>query len=268
MSRGSGVTPAGTLPPVAVVPDVPVDEVRDLVIWGNHSSTQFPDAWHATIGGRPAPDVIGDEAIDCDFRVSGRFHAAHSPRQYEALTKRTGEADAELVPRGEQRRDRRVHRRIDRLVLRAQIDRDVVLRLGRLRVVVDDLAVGDEGRPRRYGVLGHGVEHEAGDVARHERRRHADHYLALHPDIFMAEEKELNFFVEQHHWGRGVDWYRQQFRRAPHGALLGDVSPDYSKFPHYGGVPPGPGNGEDCMTLGLFGWGDAFCETPHRYICK
>ena len=39
-----------------------VDDVRDLAIWGNHSSTQFPDAWHATIGGRPAPEVIGDEA--------------------------------------------------------------------------------------------------------------------------------------------------------------------------------------------------------------
>jgi malate dehydrogenase len=41
---------------------VPVREVRELAIWGNHSSTQFPDAWHATIGGRPAADVIGDEA--------------------------------------------------------------------------------------------------------------------------------------------------------------------------------------------------------------
>jgi malate dehydrogenase len=40
---------------------VPVSEVRDLAIWGNHSSTQFPDAWHATIGGRPAPEAIGDE---------------------------------------------------------------------------------------------------------------------------------------------------------------------------------------------------------------
>jgi len=40
---------------------VPVSEVRDLAIWGNHSSTQFPDAWHATIGGRPAPEVIGDD---------------------------------------------------------------------------------------------------------------------------------------------------------------------------------------------------------------
>ena len=40
---------------------VSVDEVRDLAIWGNHSSTQFPDAWHATICGRPAPEVIDDE---------------------------------------------------------------------------------------------------------------------------------------------------------------------------------------------------------------
>jgi malate dehydrogenase len=40
---------------------VPVRDVRDLAIWGNHSSTQFPDAWHATIGERPAPEVIDDE---------------------------------------------------------------------------------------------------------------------------------------------------------------------------------------------------------------
>jgi len=40
---------------------VPVTEVRDLAVWGNHSSTQFPDFYHASVGGRPAADVIGDE---------------------------------------------------------------------------------------------------------------------------------------------------------------------------------------------------------------
>jgi len=38
-----------------------VAEVRDLVIWGNHSATQFPDAFHATIGGRAAAEVINDD---------------------------------------------------------------------------------------------------------------------------------------------------------------------------------------------------------------
>jgi malate dehydrogenase len=41
---------------------VKVEQVRDLAIWGNHSSTQFPDFYHATIAGRPAVEVIGDEA--------------------------------------------------------------------------------------------------------------------------------------------------------------------------------------------------------------
>jgi len=39
-----------------------VADVRDLAIWGNHSSTQFPDFYHATIAGKPAAEVIDDEA--------------------------------------------------------------------------------------------------------------------------------------------------------------------------------------------------------------
>ena len=41
---------------------VPVADVRDLAIWGNHSSTQFPDVYHATISGGPLPQVIDDES--------------------------------------------------------------------------------------------------------------------------------------------------------------------------------------------------------------
>jgi malate dehydrogenase len=41
---------------------VPVDDVRKVSIWGNHSGTQYPDAYHAEIGGRPATEVIADDA--------------------------------------------------------------------------------------------------------------------------------------------------------------------------------------------------------------
>ncbi len=46
----------------------PVSELTNLTIWGNHSATQYPDVFHAKIGGRPARDVIGDDAwIEKEF---------------------------------------------------------------------------------------------------------------------------------------------------------------------------------------------------------
>lgn len=41
---------------------VPSTEVKKVTIWGNHSTTQYPDAYHAEIGGKPAAQVIDDEA--------------------------------------------------------------------------------------------------------------------------------------------------------------------------------------------------------------
>lgn len=41
---------------------VPVSQVTNMTIWGNHSATQYPDACNAKIGGRPVPDVISDKA--------------------------------------------------------------------------------------------------------------------------------------------------------------------------------------------------------------
>ena len=50
---------------------VPVADVADLAIWGNHSSTQFPDFLHATISGQPATDVIDDrEWLEGEFITS------------------------------------------------------------------------------------------------------------------------------------------------------------------------------------------------------
>merc|ERR1719340_376694 len=39
---------------------VKISAVKGVTIWGNHSSTQFPDAEHATIGGKPVVELIKD----------------------------------------------------------------------------------------------------------------------------------------------------------------------------------------------------------------
>jgi malate dehydrogenase len=41
---------------------VPVSEVTNLAVWGNHSPTMVPDFDNARIGGRPATEVITDRA--------------------------------------------------------------------------------------------------------------------------------------------------------------------------------------------------------------
>ena len=39
---------------------VPVSEVTNMTIWGNHSATQYTDFANARSGGKPAPEVIAD----------------------------------------------------------------------------------------------------------------------------------------------------------------------------------------------------------------
>jgi malate dehydrogenase len=47
---------------LAIKAGVSVGEVSHMAIWGNHSSTMYPDYRNALIGGRPAPEVIADDA--------------------------------------------------------------------------------------------------------------------------------------------------------------------------------------------------------------
>jgi malate dehydrogenase len=48
--------------------DVGVDAVQNLTIWGNHSATQYPDFYNATINGKPATQVITDQHwLENDF---------------------------------------------------------------------------------------------------------------------------------------------------------------------------------------------------------
>ena len=38
-----------------------VTDIKKMTIWGNHSATQYPDVFHAEIGGRNAAEVVGDQ---------------------------------------------------------------------------------------------------------------------------------------------------------------------------------------------------------------
>jgi malate dehydrogenase len=48
---------------------VPVSEVARMTIWGNHSATQYPDVFHAEVGGKPGFEAVGgDQAwLEDDF---------------------------------------------------------------------------------------------------------------------------------------------------------------------------------------------------------
>ena len=40
---------------------VPVTQIRRMTIWGNHSATQYPDLFHAEVGGRNAAEAVNDQ---------------------------------------------------------------------------------------------------------------------------------------------------------------------------------------------------------------
>ena len=44
-----------------------VGDVARMTIWGNHSATQFPDIRHATVGGRPAPELVDETWVREEF---------------------------------------------------------------------------------------------------------------------------------------------------------------------------------------------------------
>ncbi len=47
---------------LAIKAGVEVEGVHNMIIWGNHSATQYPDFYNATIDGKAVPDVIKDQA--------------------------------------------------------------------------------------------------------------------------------------------------------------------------------------------------------------
>jgi hypothetical protein len=50
-------------------------------------------------------------------------------------------------------------------------------------------------------------------------------YLGAHPEVFMAPEKEVRFFLR--HFDRGLDWYRSRFAGATVESAIGEATPSY-----------------------------------------
>jgi hypothetical protein len=60
-------------------------------------------------------------------------------------------------------------------------------------------------------------------------------YLGLHPDVDMAAEKELDFFIADRGWRNGPEWYAARFR--DDAAVRGEASPNYTGWPVWNRVP-------------------------------
>ncbi len=68
---------------LAMKAGVPVAEVTNLAVWGNHSPTMYPDFENARIGGQPLTEVIGDRTW-----LEGEFLATVQQRGKQVIEAR------------------------------------------------------------------------------------------------------------------------------------------------------------------------------------
>jgi len=59
---------------LAAQTDADVSDIKKMIIWGNHSTTQYPDLSHTTVGGKPAHDLVDRSWYENDYipRVAKR----------------------------------------------------------------------------------------------------------------------------------------------------------------------------------------------------
>lgn len=46
---------------------VGVGSVKNMTVWGNHSNTMYPDIFHATVDGKPAPSLVEQTWLENEF---------------------------------------------------------------------------------------------------------------------------------------------------------------------------------------------------------
>ncbi len=52
---------------IAQKTNVPVSEVKNPIIWGNHSALQYPDLFHATAAGKPVSELVDQAWVETVF---------------------------------------------------------------------------------------------------------------------------------------------------------------------------------------------------------
>ncbi|MEL7418508.1 MAG: sulfotransferase domain-containing protein [Cyanobacteria bacterium J06555_3] len=62
-------------------------------------------------------------------------------------------------------------------------------------------------------------------------------YLCRHPQIFMSDPKEPNFFASDRNYAQGLDWYAQLFQGAKAEQMVGEASTPYTHQLHIPDVP-------------------------------
>ena len=62
-------------------------------------------------------------------------------------------------------------------------------------------------------------------------------YLDLHPQVSMSPTKELDFFILEKNWPKGLEWYKSNFVSTDATKVLGESSPNYTMCHVFSGVP-------------------------------
>ena len=57
------------------------ENIENIIIWGNHSATQYPDTHHATVNGKPLRAVVNDDAY-----LNGPFISKVAKRGAEIIS--------------------------------------------------------------------------------------------------------------------------------------------------------------------------------------
>eukprot|EP00741_Cyanophora_paradoxa_P010182 tig00020510_g9857.t1 len=71
-----------------------VDEVYNVICWGNHSPTLYPDVFHATVNGKPAVEAIPDSKWLADTYLDDVQHRAAKVLELRGMSSATSAANA------------------------------------------------------------------------------------------------------------------------------------------------------------------------------